>query len=84
MAERKKRRVVDRKVAIKVLKAMCACKPKPPFEINADIVSFGVDQTYLRSSGQRLVGAGISKYRAIQTIDATGAPQTSTSEIYIL
>ena len=83
VAERKKRRVVDRKVAIKVLKAMCACKPKPPFEINADIVSFGVDQTYLRSSGQRLVGAGISKYRAIQTIDATGAPKTSKSEIYM-
>ena len=67
VAERKKRRVVDRKVAIKVLKAMCACKPKPPFEINADIVSFGVDQTYLRSSGQRLVGAGISTFQGIES-----------------
>ena len=71
-AERKARRIVGREYALKVLELAVKFKPPPPFEINPFVVSFAVDQTRIRESGSRRVGTGISRYRAIATVDEHG------------
>ena len=80
-AECKARRVVGRPYVDSLLCAMLLCRPPPRFQVQRSevIASIGLDQTYARSAGS----TGISSYRPIQTVDASGAPKVQERMTYL-
>ena len=80
-AERKKRLVVDRTYAIRLLQEMLKCRPLPAFEVDTElrVVSIGFDQTYAKAGGT----TGISKYSGIQTVDEQGNCVNRERMVYI-
>ena len=81
-AERKQRRVAGREFAKDLLTAMVDCRPPPPYEVCPDLLilaSIGFDQTYAKGGGT----TGISKYNAVQTVDAQGNRVERERIVYI-
>ena len=79
--ERKARRIVGREYAEQLLRAMVSCRPPPAFEVlpPLTITSICFDQTFAQAGGT----TGISKYRAIQTVDDEGNPVSRERMVYI-
>ena len=81
VAERKLKRVACREYAVKLLSEMTLCRPPPEFEVQdrSIICSIAFVQTYAKAGA----GTGISKYNAIQTVDANGDVMNVERMVYI-
>ena len=72
------RRIASRPSALKVLRLMRDCRPKPEFDEGMHVAVYGFDQTY------EWVGmAKRGRRQALETVDSTGMPMAITHEVYV-
>ena len=76
--ERFMRRLVDRSVALSILRHMTAIAPPPPYEVNPLVKLAFVDQTYMQN-----LHYGSRRHVRVERLNADGTPAETHFHVYV-